>query len=199
MWILLLWFLKQFSVLRVNSLWPSDTIYRHRSESNLAQVMACYLMAPIHYLNQCWLTISGFLWHSPDRNFTGNAQDICPWYQFKKCKFKITATSPGGSELMLCILIPLQLTDWEISQLNQHVNFEGVNIDPAPHQVVERASLYRVSTVRCRYNAVNFPRFPHIRHPIACPSGQGPGQGMGCLSWVSILIYGLLLSVQCCV
>ena len=41
-----------------NSLWPSDTIWRQRSGSTLAQVMACCLTAPSHYLNQCWLIIS---------------------------------------------------------------------------------------------------------------------------------------------
>ena len=42
----------------VNSSWPSDPIWQHRSGSTLAQVMACCLMAPSHYLNQCWLIIS---------------------------------------------------------------------------------------------------------------------------------------------
>ena len=37
----------------INTLWPSDTIWRQRSGSTLAQVMACCLTAPIHYLNQC--------------------------------------------------------------------------------------------------------------------------------------------------
>ena len=41
-----------------NSLWPSDAIWWQRCESTLAQVMACCLMAPSHYLNQCWLIIS---------------------------------------------------------------------------------------------------------------------------------------------
>ena len=41
-----------------NSLCPIDAIWRHRSESTLAQVMACCLTAPSHYMNQCWLTIS---------------------------------------------------------------------------------------------------------------------------------------------
>ena len=41
----------------VHSLWPSDTIWRHRIGSTLAQVMVCCLMAPSHYLNQCWLII----------------------------------------------------------------------------------------------------------------------------------------------
>ena len=42
----------------VNSLRPSDTIWRHRSGSTLAQVMACCLTAPSHYLNQWWLIIN---------------------------------------------------------------------------------------------------------------------------------------------
>ena len=44
--------------LLINSLWPSDTMWRHISGSTLAQVMVCYLTAPSHYLNQCWLIIS---------------------------------------------------------------------------------------------------------------------------------------------
>ena len=49
----------------VNSLWPGDTIWRHGTKSILAQVMACCLTAPNHYLNQCWLIISEVPWHSP--------------------------------------------------------------------------------------------------------------------------------------
>ena len=45
-------------MLQINSLWPSDAIWRQRSGSTLAQVMACCLTAPSHYLNQCWLIIS---------------------------------------------------------------------------------------------------------------------------------------------
>ena len=39
----------------VNSWWPSDTIWRQRSGSTLAQVMVCCLKAPSYCLNQCWL------------------------------------------------------------------------------------------------------------------------------------------------
>ena len=60
-----------------NSLWPSDAIWRHRSMSTLAQVMACCLTSPSHYLNQCWLMISEVLQHSPDGNFTENTSHIC--------------------------------------------------------------------------------------------------------------------------
>ena len=48
---------KQLSAQGINSLWPNGAIWRQRSESTLAQVMACCLMAPSHYLNQCWLII----------------------------------------------------------------------------------------------------------------------------------------------
>ena len=42
-----------FSASIGNSLKPSDAIWRHKSGSTLAQVMACCLTAPSHYLNQC--------------------------------------------------------------------------------------------------------------------------------------------------
>ena len=40
-----------------------DVIWRPRSGSTLAQVMACCLTAPSHYLNQCWLIFSKVQWH----------------------------------------------------------------------------------------------------------------------------------------
>ena len=52
-----------------NSLGPSDTIWRHRSEWTLAQVMTC-LTAPSHYLTQCWLITSEALWLPSQSNFT---------------------------------------------------------------------------------------------------------------------------------
>ena len=48
----------------VNSLWPGDVIWRQGTRSTLAQVMACCLTAPSHYLNQCWLIICEVPWHS---------------------------------------------------------------------------------------------------------------------------------------
>ena len=50
----------------VNSLVPSDAIWRWGSWSTLVQVMACCLTAPSHYLNQCWLIISRALLHSSE-------------------------------------------------------------------------------------------------------------------------------------
>ena len=38
--------------------------------TTLAQVMACYLTAPSHYLNQCWLITTKVYWHSSKDNST---------------------------------------------------------------------------------------------------------------------------------
>ena len=87
------------NTLELNSLWPSDAIWRHRSGSTLAQVMACCLTAPSHYLNQCWLNSSVALWHSAENDFTRNAQDIYAWYQFENYWFKTSNTSSRGQRV----------------------------------------------------------------------------------------------------
>ena len=95
-------------ILTVDSLGPSDAIWRQRSGSSLAQVMACCLMAPTHYLNQCWLCISKVEWHSFKRKFTRD-------------------TSAINHEII-----------WKIKYLNYHSNFPGVNglIWPYPQSAI---------------------------------------------------------------
>ena len=47
---------KHARTVMINWLWPTDAIWRHRTGSTLAQVMAWYLTTPSHNLNQeCWL------------------------------------------------------------------------------------------------------------------------------------------------
>ena len=77
-----------------NSLWPSDAIWRQRSGSTLAQVMACCLTEPSHYLNQCWLIISKVYWHSSEGNLTAGISAInhCNWLE--KYSSKISSKSP---------------------------------------------------------------------------------------------------------
>ena len=77
------------------------TIYGHRSESALAQVMAWCLMAPSHYQNQCWLIISEVLWHSPEGSFIRNAQDISPWFNLKitDLRIQLDIFLPGANKL----------------------------------------------------------------------------------------------------
>ena len=79
-----------------NSLWSSEAIWWQRSWSTLAQIMACCLAAPSHYLNQFRLRISEVLWQSPESNFTVSAQTTILYNEFETRTFEITITSPGG-------------------------------------------------------------------------------------------------------
>ena len=60
----------------VNSLWLNDVQWREKTGSTLAQLMACCLTAPSHYLTQCWLIISNVQWHSPEANFTRDTSNL---------------------------------------------------------------------------------------------------------------------------
>ena len=64
----------------VYSLRPSDAIWRQWSWTTLAQVMACCLMAPSHYLNQYWLIISKVLWQAPVGYFKKDTPSINCWH-----------------------------------------------------------------------------------------------------------------------
>ena len=76
---------------------PSDTIWQHRPWSTLTQVIVCcWLKAPGHYLNQCWLLSSEILWHSPESNFTMSAPASIRCNKLKNYSFKIIPTSPRG-------------------------------------------------------------------------------------------------------
>ena len=81
---------------RFNSLRPSDAIWRQWSWTTLAQVMACCLTAPSHYLNQFWLIIRGVLWHTSESSFAGIAQGIDSGYEFEKDILKNIFKSPRG-------------------------------------------------------------------------------------------------------
>ena len=48
----------------------------HKTWSTLVEIMAWSLMAPSHYLNQCWLIIREVLWHSPEGNFIEREREI---------------------------------------------------------------------------------------------------------------------------
>ena len=77
-------------------LWPCDAIWRHGSGSTLAQVMACCLTAPSHYLNQCWLIVNKVQWHSSERNFTKVTSATNLWISLKTYLCKISFKSPRG-------------------------------------------------------------------------------------------------------
>ena len=83
-------------MLVVNSLWPSDAIQWHRLWSTLAKVKAWCPMRQSHYLNQCWLTLKGVLWHSSESNFTRSAHELNQQHVFRDYILKITTTFSSG-------------------------------------------------------------------------------------------------------
>ena len=80
----------------INSLWPSDAIWRQRSGSTLAQVMACCLMAPSHYLNQFWLIISKVLWHSWEGITMRRSEHTNQYNKIENYIFRIAFRFPRG-------------------------------------------------------------------------------------------------------
>ena len=73
-----------------------DNIWCRRSWLTMVQVMVCYLTAPSHYLNQCWLIINLILWHSFQGNVYLNTPDVNHHVAFELFTFEITATSLKG-------------------------------------------------------------------------------------------------------
>ena len=86
----------------VNTLWPNDAIWRQRSRSTLAQVMASCLTAPSHYLSQCWFTISKVHWHSFEHNFTRDQPSITK-ISWKIIFLKFLWNLSGVSELNVLV------------------------------------------------------------------------------------------------
>ena len=79
---------------KINSLGPSDAIWRWTSWSTLVQLMAWCLMAPSHYLIQCWLIISKVLWHSSEDIIIRSFEDTNQWSKIEDYIFKIILRSP---------------------------------------------------------------------------------------------------------
>ena len=79
-----------------NSWWPGDATWRRGTRSTLAQVMACCLTAPSHYLNQCWLMIREVPWHSSGCIIIRRSEETNQWNKIESCSFKMASRSPRG-------------------------------------------------------------------------------------------------------
>ena len=88
----------------INSLWPSIAMWQQRCCLTLIWVMTRCLMAPSHYLSQCWLLIKSVPWHSLESNFTRSTHELtCNICLEIRC-LKLLPHMPGPSELMIRIL-----------------------------------------------------------------------------------------------
>ena len=82
-----------------NSLRPSDVIWQYNSESVLAQIRFCCLVAPSHQLNQYWLLIievMAFIW---EQFHIKNTQAAILYNEFENYTPKILPHLPWATEL----------------------------------------------------------------------------------------------------
>ena len=146
--------------LYVNSLWPSDEIWQHSSGSVLAPVMACCLTAPGLNLNLNW-----HLWHSPESNFTANAQANILYNEFANHTFKVSATCSRGQWDWLLFHWPLE---------HVAVILKLLLINPSHHDDVIKWK--------------HFPRYwPFVRGIYRSP-GNSPHKGQ----WHVALMFSLI-------
>ena len=62
----------------LNPLRPNDAILWNRYWTTLAQVVACCLTAPSHFMDQWWLITTGIPWHLIEINLTRSAYELNP-------------------------------------------------------------------------------------------------------------------------
>ena len=84
-----------------NSLGLSDATWGQRTESTLAQVMACCLMAPNYCLKQCPLIISKCLWHPSEGITLRKSEGTNQWNNIENCIFKMHSDLPGANDLRM--------------------------------------------------------------------------------------------------
>ena len=165
----------------INSLWPSVFIWRHRTGSTLSQEMPWCLMAPSHYLNHCWVSISDVLWHLLQDSFTWNYQDIYPWLKFTpprgqsvkvwSCK---TINVPRITWLVLAVVLqypPPGSHRWPPVLCNDHLIFQSSGQPVHPHH-----GQYILEVI-----------YPHLKAPARSPPPNTHTHSMGMLGVAAAL------------
>ena len=202
----------------INWLWPSNAVWRHRSGSTLAHVMACWLTTPSHYLNmlnqscQCWL-----IRISSVRSLDIHLRALS-WGDLKipdsKTRLNIDIVYlpshpdlPGVNELNKHLplhsafqifpgLVPthrvLHVVVAKTFHVDGHIFLAFSCKKYMKYETYKKCeeSQNNGSTVETLYNTVNFCWSTHKRHSIARPKGRG----MGCLLWVQRATYCVELS-----
>ena len=152
----MVWWIIDYQVkARLSSMRPDDTIWRHMNLQTLVQVMAWYLTAPSHHLNQCGLIFSAILWHLHKAPFWRYIQDIYQWQQFENYQVKITAAFVRGQWVKHAIVLPIPNPSATLIQSSV---------------VITRSNLSRYYTRYCDDSNSKITWLQtHNRHPIARP------------------------------
>ena len=116
-----------FTVL-FNLLRPKYAIWRHRTGSTLAQVMACCLAAPSHYLNQCWLIVSKVHWHSNEGNLTQDTLTTNHLYYLENYLSKFSFKSPRSQWVKGPVIINPVMTETKhcvMALMTDHIHVDA--------------------------------------------------------------------------
>ena len=97
------------TVLTIHSLTRCSLVMPFVDTKLLAQVMACCLVVPSHYLNQCSLIISEVLWHSPEGNFREMLKIYIHDLSLKITNIKSQPHLSGANEIPYQFLLSGQL------------------------------------------------------------------------------------------
>ena len=124
---------KQYTPGMINSLGPSDVIWRHRSGSRLVRVTA-----------RCDAIV--ILWPSPEGDFTRSAQDIYPWYKFKNYWFKTQATSPRSQWVNVVRALSYFVAVWQWPPLTVHFNITQLSQGYAHYDVIMGAMASEITS-----------------------------------------------------
>ena len=86
---------------------PSDVIWRHKSGSTLAGVMACFLAAQSHYMKIVDINCK-VQWYLPEGNFTKDISSINHRNQHKNYLSTISLKFSMGQRVKLCTVFSLR-------------------------------------------------------------------------------------------
>ena len=104
----------------LNSLWPSGSIWQHKSGSTLHHLMISCLLASSHHQNQRRLIIENVLWHSSRSNFARSAHELKCLPCVQRFVFLSTdiITVPGINMQTLHYIIPAESTLYKITAIS---------------------------------------------------------------------------------
>ena len=147
--------------------------------------MACCLLAPSHYLNQCWVLMEVKFWHSLGSNLTASAKATILWNEFEFYTFEIIATSPGGHWVKYsgtslqrpwnyqqtptkCLILSIQIDGLMQEKRNSIANALELHLS-CTNQLKQRLAWETTSHLRPHWEVVFLERFcpfiPHERPP----------------------------------
>ena len=107
---------------QLDSVWPSEPMWRVTSGSTLTQAMTCCQMVPSYYLNQCWRLVSKVQWIQMRAICQQILQPSTTEISLIICCLRFHSNLPGANKLMHSS----SLTYWQSAHIDSG-NVEKTN------------------------------------------------------------------------